>query len=342
LAAPDAGKVITVRGLVEPQALGRVMMHEHLHCDIWDWDRQELVLEERPMPEERREFLAREALPPLKRCTEHGCFGFVEASMAPSRAWPTWYAEASEATGVHIVLCTGYYRELEVGAYWAKTEADAIWPFVRQASVEELAELCVREIIEGVHGTSVRAGAIKLGSSRPQMTAAEEKTFRAGARAQRATGVHITTHCLKFGVETSQLRVLEEEGVDLTRVAIGHTAWHLMDQEMRKTVLEWMRRGANFLPTNLCIAGDPEVWRPLIEAIHEVFDAGLGEHLVIGTDWAFVAESGPFGPCTYLPPPPFLQFFTSVLPAFRELGLTAEEEEQMLATNAQRLLAVTG
>jgi phosphotriesterase-related protein len=336
----DVGQVMTARGPVARERLGRVMMHEHLHADVYDWEHQKLIREERPITAARRELLVREAIPPLKQCTEYGCFGYVEASVAPGRAWPTFYAEASELTGLHIVLCTGFYREVEVGRYWVKTEADAIWPVVRTATAEELAELCVREITEGIHGTGVRAGAIKLGSSAPVMTAMEEKAFRAGARAQRATGVHITTHCTAIGAESSQLRLLDEEGVDLSRVVIGHTGPHLMDPEARRVVMDWMRRGAHFLPTNLSIGENPEAWRPLIEAIHEVFQAGLGEKLLLGTDWAFVSESGPFGPCSYLPGPPFVQLFTHVLPAFRALGLTEEEEDWMLRQNAQGVLAV--
>jgi phosphotriesterase-related protein len=335
-----AGKVITALGPVEPSALGRVMMHEHLYCDTYDWERGELVQEERPISEERRALLMREAIPFLRQCTEYGCFAYVETTMPPWRAWPTFYAEASRAAGMHIVLCTGFYREVEVGTYWVKTCDEAIWPFVRRASVTELAEFCTREITEGIHGARVCAGAIKLGSSGPELTEAEEKVFRAGARAQQATGVHVTTHCTALGAETSQLRVLDDEGVDLGRVVIGHTAAHLMDRERRKTVMEWMRRGASFMPTNLAVGEHPEKWQPLIDAIHAVFDAGLGDRLVIGTDWAFVSESAPFGPCSYLPPPPYVQLFTNVLPAFHELGLTAEEEEQMMATNPQRLLPV--
>ena len=39
-------------------------------------------------------------------------------------------------------------------------------------------------------------------------------------------------------------------------------------------------------------------------------------------------------------PPPFVQLFTSVLPAFGQLGLTPKEEERMLASNPQRIAAV--
>jgi phosphotriesterase-related protein len=242
---------------------------------------------------------------------------------------------------MHIILCTGFYREVESGTYWVKKPEDAIFPLVRKASVEILAELCTKEIREGIHGTKVHAGAIKLGSSQPDMTSAEIKAFKAGARAQKATGVHITTHCTRIGAETSQLKILEKEGVDLNRVVIGHTASHLMDKKARKVCLAWMKRGANFLPTNMGIGKDPERWRPLVEAIHEIFDAGLGAKIGgFGLDWAFVSESNAFGPCSFIPPPPFLHMFTHTLPAFRKLGLTAEEEDWIMRRNPQRILPV--
>lgn len=121
------------------------------------------------------------------------------------------------------------------------------------------------------------------------MTPAETKAFRAGARAQLATGVHITTHCTGFDAETSQLTLLEEEGVDLRRVVIGHTAWHIMDKDVRKSVLQWMQRGANFLPTNLDVT-QPEQWQGLIDAIHDIFQAGYGDKLVLGLDSGYCSE----------------------------------------------------
>jgi predicted metal-dependent phosphotriesterase family hydrolase len=41
-----------------------------------------------------------------------------------------------------------------------------------------------------------------------------------------------------------------------------------------------------------------------------------------------------------MPGPPYLHLFTHTLPAFRRLGLTPEEEEQMLARNPQRIIPV--
>jgi len=340
----DKGKVITALGLIDPSVLGRVMMHEHLHSDLWDWEKDELIKEEKPATAERRQHLLDNAVPHLARAREeYGMGAYCDCTMPPWRCWPDLYREVSEASGVNIVIATGFYREIEVGKYYVKRSEDAIWPFVRESPEEVLAEMCIREIREGLHDTDIRAGCIKLGTSQPEMTEAEKKTFRAGARAQLETGVHVTTHCTQIGAETSQLAILEEEGVDLTRVVIGHTCWHLANPDCRRVVLEWMKRGANFLPTNMCEQEGDLHWigyTGLIDAIHEAFDAGLGEHLLFGLDSGYCSEAGPFEPAPFLPPDPWLYMFTDVLPAFREMGLTADEEEAIMVTNPARILPV--
>jgi predicted metal-dependent phosphotriesterase family hydrolase len=333
------GKVLTVLGPVEPRELGKVPMHEHLHADMYDWRHHRLVTEERPDPERKRYLLER-AVPPLRACREHGCFAICDTTMPPWRAWPDTYVEVSRASGVHIVLATGFYREIELGTYFAERPEDQIWPWARQAPLGELEELCVREILEGIHGTNVHAGVIKLGTSQAPLTPTETKALRAGARAQRRTGALITTHCTQLGADASQLTLLESEGVDLSRVVIGHTAPHLMHPPYRRSCLEWMRRGACYMPTNLDVT-EPEQWRPLVEAVHDIFDHGLGGRLVLGLDPGFCSESGEFAPMSFLPEPPFAYMFTEVLPAFRDLGLTADEEDALLRRNPQSLLPLT-
>ena len=339
------GRVLTARGPVNPLQLGSVMMHEHLHCDLWDPASGETVQEEKPMSPDRGAYLMEHAVPYLRQCTEHGCGAYVETSFPPSRAWPDFYVQASETADLHIILCTGFYREIEVGTYFVTEPKHQMWQWAVESSEDELYEMCVREIVHGIHDTDVRAGCIKLGTSLPEMSPNERKTFLAGGRAQMETGAPITTHCTQIGAETSQLEVLDAVGVDLSRVIIGHTAAHLMDPACRKTCLEWMERGANFLPTNLGITGDGERWRPLVEAIHEVFAAGHGDKLSFGLDWAFTSgtgqtEDGSFSACTFIPPPPFLHMFTDTLPAFRRMGLDPAEERAIMETNPQRVMAI--
>jgi phosphotriesterase-related protein len=87
-----------------------------------------------------------------------------------------------------------------------------------------VAALFARDIEEGIQGTGVKAAIIKLASDDPQLPPPLEVMFRAGARAHRRTGVPISTHTdasQRAGLD--QQRVFAEEGVDLTRVIIGHS-----------------------------------------------------------------------------------------------------------------------
>ena len=335
---PLIGKALTVTGPVEPEVLGKVMMHEHLYGDCNNWVPP---MREKTRPE-FRDLIVREGFPFIKKCNEYGCHAFVDATVMPGRADAAFYREAAEATGMHIILCTGFYREVELGTYWARKPEYQIWPYVREASVEQLAEYCVREIVEGIGGSSMRAGAIKLGSSGPVFTQAEEKAFRAGARAQKETGVHITTHCTNKVAAFAQLLLLDEEGVDLSRVAIGHIGWSLGEKAFREACIPWMKRGASILPTNLGIGDDGgERYRSLVDGIHRLFDAGVGDRLGLGLDSSFCdqMEDGIFR-YDNVPPPPWLHMFTHTLPAFRKLGLTAEEEDWMMRRNPQRIIPV--
>jgi phosphotriesterase-related protein len=323
------GKVITVCGEVDGSALGAVLMHEHLHSACRQW-------EEGPTLPERVELLMEYALPNLRKLHEHGCHALVDTTPMPWRAWPDTYVQIAQAANLHLVLATGFYREMEVGRYWITDASQAIWPVVRQKSAQELADICIREITQGIHGTAVRAGVIKLGTSSADITEAERKTFLAAAAAQKATGVSITTHCTGVGAHVAQLELLTEAGVDPARVTIGHTASHVVNE--RQSVREWMRRGATFLPTNLRMDENWEFWDDFIWAVRDLFHEGLGEHLVLGLDWAFESEQGPFMPCTFMPPPPYRYMFTHTLPRFRKLGLEEDAIRQMLVTNPARIL----
>ena len=325
------GKVMTVRGPINPDALGAVLMHKHLYSDTRTWV-------EKPITSERMELLMGYAVPNLKRLNEYGCHSYCDCTMPPWRAWPDVYSKVSEAADIHIILATGFYREMEIGSYWIKTEEDAIWPWVCEANLEELAEMCIREFEEGIHGTSVRPGCLKLGTSSKGITPTELKTFRAVAMAHKATGLFITTHCTHPGAHLVQLNVLEAEGVNPNQVVIGHSASHIVNEN--ETVRDCMQRGATFLPTNLRMDSNWEFLEELVKAIRQLFEDGFGDKLVLGLDWAFENEQGVFVPCSFMPPPPYVYMFTHVLPRFRKLGLEEEAINQMLVENPKRILPV--
>ena len=341
------GKVMTARGPVEPEALGAVMMHEHLHSD---WSQKAEV----PFDMAKWPVLEKYALPAMKDLKSFGCNAWVDMSRPPERAEPWVYEKISEMADFHLILCTGYYREIELGRYWARTPADQIWPFVRESSVEELEEFCVREAEEGLHGTGIRPGVLKIGTSGKDLTEAELKAAKAVARAHRRTGLFVSTHATDPGAYKAQLEVLEAEGVNPERVVLGHTQGQVVHEW--PDVRECMKRGALFAMTNLRMDYAPEQTHGWADAICRAFDEGLGDHLCLGLDWGLTVgyleycadpnwrphqgDSNLLAVCDFMPPPPFVYLFKYTIPRFREMGVTDEMLDTMLVANPQRIIPV--
>ena len=77
---------------------------------------------------------------------------------------------------------------------------------------------------QGIADTGIKAGILKCATDEPGITPGVERVLRAVAQAHKRTGVPISTHThagLRRGLE--QQRIFEEEGVDLSRVVIGHS-----------------------------------------------------------------------------------------------------------------------
>ncbi|MBB2975351.1 phosphotriesterase-related protein [Microbacterium endophyticum] len=138
--------------------------------------------------------------------------------------------ELSEQTGVQIILGTGHYY----GTYLDKSWFD-------RNSTNKIADYLIADLQDEIPGTGVRAGVIgEIASDLSHISTAEERSFRAAARASRETGVMVSTHAATFPTGLAQLEIMTEEGVDPSRVVIGHS-------DTVKSVdysLELLRRGA--------------------------------------------------------------------------------------------------
>ncbi|MEV7657833.1 phosphotriesterase [Streptomyces anulatus] len=120
-------------------------------------------------------------------------------------------ARAARETGVAVVAATGWYYEP-----FHTPEVDAL-------DVEQLTEILVGEIEDGIDGSGIRPGVLgELGSHGDVPTAAEAKVLRAGARAALATGLSLATHAQLGRGGLAQLDLLTGEGLPAHRVSIGH------------------------------------------------------------------------------------------------------------------------
>jgi len=206
-------QVNTVRGPVEPAALGRTLMHEHIFVlspeiektpDEWDESAQQA-----------------RAVTKLRELRDHGIETLVDLTVIGlGRYIPRVASIAQLVPDINVVVATGVYTYNDVPMYFHFRGPGTIL-----GGSEPMVELFVREITQGIGDTGVRAAILKCASDRPGITPGVERVLRAVAQAHRATGVPITTHTPTppepWGLE--QQRVFRDEGVDLSRVVIGHS-----------------------------------------------------------------------------------------------------------------------
>ena len=194
----------TVTGAIAPEALGTTLMHEHTLCDLWEWGggyEYNGILDDEGLQAEE-----------LARYREAGGTALVDVTTIGAGRNPAGMRRLAEATGLHLIMGSGWYRE-------------RVYPReVYELSTNRLVDRIVEEFADGADGMGVRPGIIgELGTERFHISPAEERVFRAGARAQRQIGAAITTHTTYFGdLALEQVALLREEGVRPDRIVIGH------------------------------------------------------------------------------------------------------------------------
>jgi phosphotriesterase-related protein len=128
-------------------------------------------------------------------------------------------SRVAERTRLNIVVATGYYTFNELPQFVELRSRTS-----QKSEADLLASWFVGDITEGIARTGIKAGILKCATDHQGVTPGVEAVLRAVARAHRQTGVPISTHThpgTERGLE--QQDVFENEGVDLSRVVIGHS-----------------------------------------------------------------------------------------------------------------------
>jgi phosphotriesterase-related protein len=229
--------------------------------------------------------------------------------------------QVSRESGINIICATGTWRDIP-RVFWS-------------ASPDMVAPLYIREIEEGIEGTGIKAAIIKVANDVGGVTPEGEIILRAAARAQKATGVPISTHTwAPERVGEQQVRIFEDEGVDLNRVYVGHSN-DTTDTEYLIGLLEkgvWI--GLDRYPGRQT-EHTPD-WIGRTETAKKLIDAGYGHRIMLGHDWSVTLSIASkemqeqrlkYNPDSYL-------FITrNVVPKLKELGATEEDIQNIFVNN---------
>ena len=311
--------VNTVSGPIDTADLGFTLMHEHIIVESPG------VKENFPILDRQAEI--QKAVGKLKDVMARGVKTLVDLTPGDWRDIPL-VKEVVAGSGMQVIVATGIYWE--VPQHFRATTG---------RSVDYIAELFIQDIRDGIMDTGVRAGIIKCATDEPGVTPDVERILQAAARAQRATGVPISTHTHPASeVGLKQQDVFESEGVDLSRVVIGHSGdsediTYLRKLCDRGSYIGIDRFGVDvFLPTPNRVA-----------TIAKMCELGYAEKMVLSHD-----ASCYFG---WLDPPlrekvvpnwHFNHIPDDVIPALKVAGVTEEQVQMMTVDNPRRIFERQG
>ncbi len=312
--------VNTVTGPLDTADLGFTLMHEHIIVTS-PGVRQNF-------PEMDREAEIAKSAAKLKDAMARGVKTLVDLTPADWRDIPFVKEVVARSGGMQVIVATGIYWE--VPHYFAARSG---------RSIEFIADWFTRDISEGIMDSGVKAGIIKCATDEPGVTPDVERILRASAKAHRATGVPISTHTHAASeVGLKQQDVFESEGVDLSRVVIGHSG----DTEDTGYLKKLCDRGSYIGMDRFGIDIFLETTKR-VATIVKMCEMGYANQMVLSHDascyfgWAEPALMAQLVPNWH-----FNHIPDDVLPALRGAGVTEDQITTMTVDNPRRIFERQG
>ncbi|MBM3848199.1 MAG: aryldialkylphosphatase [Verrucomicrobia bacterium] len=345
-----AGKVQTVLGPVEPDALGATLTHEHLLFDASTIpvappdEASERSWKDAPFTMERRGGLAKRflggchnnelrsvdvAIHEALRFKHAGGGTLVDVTSGGLCRDPLGLARISRAAGLNIVMGGSYYMPV------------AHPPGTDRRPVDSIAQEIIRDITVGVGETGVRMGVIgEVGNMWPARPV-EATVLKASAQAALETGAKVLIHPgyhLKSPphvIETLVKAKLPPEQIIMGHLDAFHDRAWLRDLTQMGTFLEWDLFGLEDSELG-AVAGQPVDFGSDVQRLDDVefaLSQGCGERVVLGHDVCTqfqLTRNGGKG---------YAHILENIVPRMRKRGFTETQVHNLLVANPARALA---
>lgn len=189
--------IMTVNGSITAARMGFSLIHEHILVDFIGADKYD--------PKKWNvEDVIKKVLPFLKELKQAGCNTLVECTPAFLGRDVTLLRKLSNLSGLQIITNTGYYggsvnKFLPANAF---TETD-----------RQLADRWIKEHREGIEGTGIRPGFIKISVNDAHLTDISQKLIRAAGLCHLSTGLTIASHTGPAMPAFEEIEILHSLGV---------------------------------------------------------------------------------------------------------------------------------
>ncbi len=243
------------------------------------------------------------------------------------------YEALSQATGIHIVASTGQGPENMLGGYFLtpQTNPPTPWP------AQKFAEMFGREVNEGMVVPRLErrapAGMICTAVSAGGMTPTDQSLVRGAARAGAAYGAPVM---IRSGHDAPvELQLAIEETLRPERIVMG-------GMDRRDAVAkDWpaaiakagARIGIDHIgSTDPFYLDDSE----RVALVVRLIEAGYADRIILSSSATGMAFGEPGNDL------PYSHVLTRFVPMLEAAGVSREQIDQMLITNAAQLLSVSG
>ncbi|SIQ19130.1 phosphotriesterase family protein [Halanaerobium kushneri] len=290
---------------ITPAEMGITMYHEHLTIDLSD---QKKDLDARLGGEELVE--------DLKIVKKAGVKTIVELTNIGMGRDIDRLEFLASVFDFNIIASTGFYKEPYLPG------------FFYQKNREQLAELMISEIKDGIDGTNIKAGVIGEVGTSQKVTDAEKKLLQAAALAQIETGVPIITHLTLGCCGFEQLKILKEAGAELSKLALSH-----LDLAADiNYVLQLAEKGVFIgIDTIGKLQYQSDEFR--IKLIKELIKAGYEEQILLSTDITRLSHLSVNGGHSYQ------YLFEEFIPKLKQANVSRDLIDRIIRDNPAKLFS---
>lgn len=320
--------VATVRGTLDSGALGPTLMHEHVFVLSTE------IMQNYPEPWGEEDDRVSDAIKRLNDLKSAGIDTIVDLTVTGLGRYIPRIQRIAGQTDLNIVVATGLYTYNDVPHYFHFRGPGNLLD-----GPEIMIDMFVRDINEGIADTGVKAGILKCATDEPGVTPGVERVLRAVAQAHLRTGVPISTHthaATERGLE--QQRIFKEEGVDLSRVVIGHSGDSTDPVYLEKLIDNGSYIGMDRFGIDVLLPFEQRV-----DIVATMCERGYADRMVLShdaachNDWLdddVLAEVTPRWN--------YLHITNDVIPALKDRGVTEEQIHTMLVDNPRRIFENQG
>jgi len=303
---------MTVNGPVPASNLGITLEHEHILVDFigadqYDpgrWDNEKVIFK---------------MLPYLLELKEKGCNAMVETTPAFLGRDPQLLAVLSNKSGVSIITNTGFY-----GA----ADNKYLPPIAYTGTAQQLAEIWTGEFTNGIDGTSIKPGFMKISVNPGPLSDLHQKLVRAACITHLETGLTIASHTGPAIAAFEELDILGEMGVHPSAFV-----WiHAQEEKDQANFIKAAQMGA-WISLDGVKQKDLENYVAILTLLR---DNGNLDKALISHDAGYYDPSAPDGGEIRS----YTDIFDFLLPALMENGFTQGDLDQLLIANPTQAFAI--